>query len=185
MKLNMTNNSISLFPFVVCLALYSKAKGQYLRLALPLHALFLQQPLPDNIPRVIPEKVQQAAINMAKLCIQHTALLAGCNVHTDQGIVEESMLTIDLEVTPPQTDDEKLQQQVIMFPGQVISGSKMTLLNKFRLGGGKTKVLMTFNTLKQKGLGSVTHGKNRVSIYLYQCLHFHNIRFRYPCPYCS
>jgi len=74
------------FPFIVCLALYSKANGQYLRLAIPLHALFLHQPLPDNIPQVIPEKVQQAAINMVKLCIQHTGLLAGCNVHTDRGI---------------------------------------------------------------------------------------------------
>ena len=82
------------------------------------------------------------------------------------------MLTIGLEVTPPQTDDEKLQQQVIMFPGQVISSFRMTLLNKFQLGGGKAKVLMIFNILKQKGLGSVTHGKNRVSIYLYQCPHF-------------
>ena len=99
------------------LALYSKAKGQYLRLAVPLHALFLQQALPDNIPWVIPEKVQKAAINMVKLCIQHTGLLAGRNVHTDQGIVQEPMLIIDLEVTPPQTDDEKLQQQVILFPG--------------------------------------------------------------------
>lgn len=171
MRVNKSNN-IVLFLVIVCLALYSKAKGQYLRLALPLHALFTQQPLPDDIPRVIPEKVQMAAINMVKLCIQHTGLLAGRNVHSDQGIVEESMLTIGLEVTPPQTDDEKLQQQVIMFPGQVISGSRMTLLNKFRLGGGKAKVMMIFNTLKQKGLGSVTHGKNRVSIYLYQCPNF-------------
>lgn len=102
---------------------------------------------------------------MVKVCIQHTGLLAGRNVHTDQGIVQEPMLTIDLEVTQPQTDDEKLQQQVIMFPGKVISGSKMTLLNKFCLAGGKTKVSMIFNTLKQKGFGSVTRGKNRVSIY--------------------
>ena len=83
------------------------------------------------------------------------------------------MLTIGLEVTPPQTDDEKLQQQVIMLPGEVISGFRMTLLNKFQLGGGKAKVLMIFNILKHlKGLGSVTHGKKRVSTYLYQCPHF-------------
>ena len=50
---------------------------------------------------------------MVKLCIQHTGLLGGRNVHTDQGIVQEPMLTIDLEVTQPQTDNEKLQQQVI------------------------------------------------------------------------
>lgn len=90
---------------------------------------------------------------MVKLCIQHTGLLAGRNVHTDQGIVQEPMLTIDLEVTQSQTDDEKLQQQVMMFPGQVISGSKMTLLNKFCLAGGKTKVSMIFNTLNKRGLG--------------------------------
>ena len=101
------------------LALYSKSKGQYLHLALPLHALFLHQPLPDNIPQFIPENVQLDAINVVKLCIQHTGALAGQNVHSDQGIVEESVLTMALEVMPPKTDDEKLQLQVMTFPGQV------------------------------------------------------------------
>ena len=85
------------------LALYSKSKGQYLHLALPLHALFLHQPLPDNIPQIIPENVQLDAINVVKLCIQHTGLLAGQNVHSDQGIVEESVLTMALKVMPPKT----------------------------------------------------------------------------------
>ena len=101
------------------LALYSKSKGQYLHLALPLHALFLHQPLPDNIPQIIPENVQLDAINVVKLCIQHTGPLAGQNVHSDQGIVEESVLTMALKVMPPKTDDDKLQLQVMTFPGQV------------------------------------------------------------------
>ena len=101
------------------LALYSKSKGQYLHLAFPLHALFLHQPLPDNIPQIIPENVQLDAINVVKLCIQHTGPLAGQNVHSDQGIVEESVLTMALKVMPPKTDYEKLQLQVMTFPGQV------------------------------------------------------------------
>ena len=56
---------------------------------------------------------------MVKLCIQHTGALAGQNVHSDQGIVEESVLTMALEVMPPKTDDDKLQLQVMTFPGQV------------------------------------------------------------------
>ena len=101
------------------LALHSKSKGQYLHLALPLHALFLHQPLPDNIPQIFPENVQLDAINVVKLCIQHTGPLAGQNVHSDQEIVEESVLTMALEVMPPKTDDQKLQLQVMTFPGQV------------------------------------------------------------------
>ena len=68
---------------------------------------------------------------MVKLCIQHTGLLAGRNVHTDQGIVQEPMLTIDLEVTQPQTDNEKLQQQVISgSQGQLCyTNLKQTKLN--------------------------------------------------------
>ena len=99
---NTERNSWSYAACLHCLALYSKAKDSTFAWPFP------------YIPRVIPEKVQKAAINMVKLCIQHTGLLAGRNVHTDQGIVQEPMLTIDLEVTPPQTDDEKLQQQVII-----------------------------------------------------------------------
>ena len=56
---------------------------------------------------------------MVKLCIQHTGPLAGQNVHSDQEIVEESVLTMALEVMPPKTDDQKLQLQVMTFPGQV------------------------------------------------------------------
>ena len=111
-------NSISV-KLLSLLALYSKSKGQYLHLALPLHALFLHQPLPDNIPQIIPENVQLDAINVVNLCIQHTGALAGQNVHSDQGIVEESVLTMTLEVMPPKTDDDKLQLQVMTFPGQV------------------------------------------------------------------
>ena len=34
--------------------------------------------------------------------------------------------------------------------GQVISGLRVTFLNKFRLGGGKAKVLITSTILKAK-----------------------------------
>ena len=61
---------------ILLLALYSKAKGQYLRLAMPLHALFQVTPLPEHIPPVIPEDVQKASIALIGLCIEHTALLA-------------------------------------------------------------------------------------------------------------
>jgi len=96
---------------------------------------------------------------VVKLYIQHTGPLAGQNANSDQGILRESGLTMALEVMPPKTDDEKLQLQVMTFPEQVISSLRMTFLNKFRLSGGKAKVLIIFNTLKEKWLGWVTHGR--------------------------
>ena len=140
-------------------ALYSKAKGQYLRLALPLHALFLQRPFPDALPRQIPEPVLEASIAFAKLCIQHTALLAGTNVNGEREAVGENADIIQLA----NDNNNKLQQVVLSSPGHVVSGSKMTLVNKFRHGGGKQTVLNVFNALVQKNLGTLIQGKKGVS----------------------
>lgn len=140
--------------------MYSKAKGQYLRLALPLQALFLQRPLPDALPRQIPESVLEASIAFVKLCIQHTALLAGRNVNGERLVVGENADITQLA----NNDNDKLQQVVLSSPGHVVSGSKMTLINKFRQGGGKQTVLNVFNALVSKNLGTLIQGKKGVSI---------------------
>ena len=140
-------------------ALYSKAKVQYLRLALPLHALFLQRPLPDALPRQIPEPVLEASIAFAKLCIQHTALVAGTNVNGEREAVGENVDITQLD----NNDNNKLQQVVLSSPGHVISGSKMILVNKFRQRGGKQTVLNVFNSLVQKKLGTLLQGRKGVS----------------------
>ena len=112
-----TQSAWSCYAF---LALYSKSKGH----AVPSPGsspacLILASTTARNIPLIIPENVQLDAINVVKLCIQHTGPLTGQNVHSDQGIVEESVLTMALEVMPPKTDYEKLQLQVMTFPGLV------------------------------------------------------------------
>ncbi|KAJ7375682.1 hypothetical protein OS493_039612 [Desmophyllum pertusum] len=72
-------NNCQLDPFVCAMSV--KAKGQYLCMSLPFHALFLSRSLPDALPSLIPEDAQQAAISMVNLCIQHTQLLAAKNIH--------------------------------------------------------------------------------------------------------
>ncbi|XP_067039953.1 uncharacterized protein [Acropora muricata] len=143
-------------------ALYSKAKGQYLRLALPLHALFLQRPLPDALPRQIPEPVLEASIAFAKLCIQHTALVAGTNVNGEREAVGENVDITQLD----NNDNNKLQQVVLSSPGHVVSGSKMILVNKFRQRGGKQTVLNVFNSLVQKKLGTLLQGRKGTVFFL-------------------
>ncbi|KAJ7365227.1 hypothetical protein OS493_005322 [Desmophyllum pertusum] len=80
------HSGMCVVSIVVCVcgkhsAMSSKAKGQYLCMSLPCHALFLSRPLPDALPSLIPEDAQQAAISMVNLCIQHTQLLAAKNIH--------------------------------------------------------------------------------------------------------
>ena len=151
-----------ILPFntsVFFLALYSKAKGQYLRLALPLHALSQPRPLPELIPSEISEVVQKASIYMVSLCIEHTALLAGRKVK--EGNVQSALATVS---TPtPQSSNERLEQIVLTYPGQHISSTKLNNLSKFRRDGGKQKVLMILNSLENKHLGSISQGKNNVS----------------------
>ncbi|XP_044177155.1 uncharacterized protein LOC114970457 isoform X2 [Acropora millepora] len=148
--------------FTSIVALYSKAKGQYLRLALPLHALFLQRPLPDALPRQIPEPVLEASIAFAKLCIQHTALVAGTSVNGEREAVGENVDITQLD----NNDNNKLQQVVLSSPGHVVSGSKMILVNKFRQRGGKQTVLNVFNSLVQKKLGTLLQGRKGTVFFL-------------------
>lgn len=75
--------------------MYSKAKGQYLRMSLPLHALFLQRSLPESLPSKIPECVLQGSIALTKLCIQHTTLIARRN--TDGQKMENSVQPVQVK----------------------------------------------------------------------------------------
>ena len=95
-------------------ALFSKAKGQYLRLALPLHALFQPSPLPDTLPNIIPEPVQKASISLVGLCIEHTALLAGREVKDGKLTPREPCIPQETEL---ECSDKVLQQIIINYPG--------------------------------------------------------------------
>ncbi|KAJ7365234.1 hypothetical protein OS493_005329 [Desmophyllum pertusum] len=77
-------NNCQLDPFVCTMS--SKAKGQYLCMSLPFHALFLSRPLPDALPSLIPEDAQQAAISMVNLC--NTAHPTSCCKEHSSTIVD-------------------------------------------------------------------------------------------------
>ena len=145
---------------IICFvtALFSKAKGQYLRLALPLHALLQVRPLPEVVANTIPEPVQKASIHMIDLCIEHTALLAGRDVK------EGKFLQPVMPSSPSlQSSDSILQQIVLSYPGKYVSASKLNHLSKFRRDGGKQKVLMVFSALEHKQLGKIHQARNKVS----------------------
>lgn len=147
--------------FVFLPALFSKAKGQYLRLALPLHALFQPSPLPDILATVIPEMVQKASISLVGLCIEHTALLSGREVKDGKLTPREPCVSQETEL---ECSDKALQQIIINYPGKYVSASKVNHLSKFRRLGGKSKVVMIFTTLEHKNLGEICHTKNKVSV---------------------
>lgn len=150
-------------PFIC--ALFSKAKGQYLRLALPLHALFQPSPLPDIMPNIIPEPVQKASISLVGLCIEHTALLAGREVKDGKLTPREPCISQETEL---ECTDKVLQQIIINYPGKYVSASKVNHLSKFRRLGGKSKVLMIFTTLEHKNLGEIYHAKNKATFFIKQ-----------------
>ena len=54
----------------------SKSKGQTLRLAATMHALFHWK-TPDTIPAKISDEALKAAVSFVDLCNQHAAFLAG------------------------------------------------------------------------------------------------------------
>ena len=143
-------------------ALISKAKGQYLRVALTMHALFQSAPLQDDLPRQIPEKAIRAAVCLVRLCNFHTAIIAGREI-------SNGSITSPIQVLPmpsmvqPLDDERKLQQLVLSQPGPIVSASRMTNVSKFRSNGGKQRVLLTFNSIANKQLASLSHKKGNVS----------------------
>ena len=70
-------------------ALTSKAKGQYLYVALTMHALFQSALLQDNLPKKIPEKAIRAAVCLVRLCNFHTAIIAGREI-TNGSIISKN-----------------------------------------------------------------------------------------------
>ncbi|XP_044166755.1 uncharacterized protein LOC122946920 [Acropora millepora] len=146
-------------PFIC--ALFSKAKGQYLRLALPLHALLQVRPLPEVVPNTIPEPVQKASIHMIDLCIEHTALLAGRDIKEGKFLQPVMPSSSSL-----QSGDSVLQQIVLSYPGKYVSASKLNHLSKFRRDGGKQKVLMIFSALEHKQLGKIHQARNKVTFFI-------------------
>ena len=84
-----------------------------------------------------------------------------CKVYRADGIASNDLQTST--TAKPQSSSEKLEQLVLTYPGSHISATKMNNLSKFRRDGGKQKVLMIFNSLENKRLGSISHGKNNVS----------------------
>lgn len=88
-------------------ALYSNARGQCLRVALPMHALFQSNPLPETLPKQIPEPVIKAAVSLVNLCIQHTAIIAGRNVTNGQIGKSPELQKTTVPLTQLQSEDEK------------------------------------------------------------------------------
>ncbi|KAL9977250.1 hypothetical protein ACROYT_G014632 [Oculina patagonica] len=85
--------------YIFLSALYAKAKGQYLRVSLPVHALFQTRPLPEAMPKKIPEEALTAAVNLVQLCNFHAAIIAGRDV-ADGRINQQT--TPEPELTHPQ-----------------------------------------------------------------------------------
>lgn len=139
-------------------ALFSKTKGQYLLLPLPLHALLQVRPLPEVVAKTIPETVQKASIHMIDLCIEHTVLLAG------RDIKKGKFLQLVMPSSPSlQSSDTILQQIVLSYPGKYMSASKLNHHSKFCRDRGKQKVLMVFSALEHNHLGKIHQAKNKLS----------------------
>ena len=149
--------------YIFISALYSKAKGQYLHVALPVHALFQSHPLPEMLPKQIPETAIKAAVSLVNLCIQHTAIIAGREVTNCQIGKSPEQNNSPMPLCHTLSDDDKLQQFVLTQPGSIISATRMTIVSRFRNSGGKQKVLMVFTAIVQKNLATVHHKISNVS----------------------
>ncbi|KAK2553583.1 hypothetical protein P5673_025075 [Acropora cervicornis] len=89
-------------------SLFSKTKGQYLHLPLPLHALLQVRPLPEVVAKTIPETVHKASIHMTDLCIEQTALLAG------RDIKKGKFLQLVMPSSPSLQSSDTILQQIVL-----------------------------------------------------------------------
>lgn len=128
-----------------------------------MHALFQSNPLPETLPKQIPEPVIKAAVSLVNLCIQHTAIIAGRDFKNGQIGKSAELQKTTVPLTQLQNEDEKLQQFVLTQPGAIISATRMTNISRFRHSGGKQKVIMVFTAIVDKNLATVQHKKNNVS----------------------
>lgn len=128
-----------------------------------MHALFQSNPLPETLPKQIPEPVIKAAVSLVNLCIQHTAIIAGRDFKNGQIGKSAELQKTTVPLTQLQNEDEKLQQFVLTQPGAIISATRMTNISRFWHSGGKQKVIMVFTAIVDKNLAKLQHKKNNVS----------------------
>nr|XP_006820967.1 PREDICTED: uncharacterized protein LOC102810106 [Saccoglossus kowalevskii] len=148
-------------------SLLTKAKGQVLRLAAPIHILVDAASSvvnEDYIPtNVISERSIAVAHALVKLSIAQTAFLSGRKINCDS--LELIKDTIELEEsvtieTPKSTTKNPFKSEIVILtsPGRIVSGSQ--LLEKKRFVGRdglKPKEILTacVYSLEDDGLGTV------------------------------
>lgn len=84
--------TVTVFIFT---GMLSKSKGQILRVAATMHALFHWE-TPGAIPETISDEALKAAVCFVELCVQHAAFLAGRGNVAEEidSIPDQGMITM-------------------------------------------------------------------------------------------
>ncbi|XP_066263271.1 uncharacterized protein [Branchiostoma lanceolatum] len=151
-------------------SLFSKGKGQILRVSAALWLLFHAVDKPDKVfnsldsglslPTVIPERVVSAAVADVTYSIHQTGLLRGRRHNEDAGTVDNS--TTDV----PHLESASTSRRTTNFGGQTLSGSillvpgrvlsvKNLLTKRFFKTRGKKEVADTMLAMQDQHLGEV------------------------------
>ncbi|CAH1242440.1 Hypp6706 [Branchiostoma lanceolatum] len=161
-------------------SLFSKGKGQILRVSAALWLLFHAVDKPDKVsnsldsglslPTVIPERVVSAAVAVVTYSIHQTGLLHGRRHNEDAGTVDNS--TTDVPRKPasltdvPHLESASTSRRTTNFGGQTLLGSillvpgrvlsvKNLLTKRFFKTRGKKEVADTMLAMQDQHLGEV------------------------------
>eukprot|EP00058_Branchiostoma_floridae_P001185 XP_002586673.1 hypothetical protein BRAFLDRAFT_131127 [Branchiostoma floridae] len=166
--------------FRMLLALFSKGKGQILRVTAALWLLFHAVEKPDKVsssletglslPTVIPERIVSAAVAVVTYSIHQTGLLHGRRHNEDAGTVDNS--ATDVPSKPASTTDvphlgsastsrrttnfggQTLSGSILLVPGRVLSVKNLLTKRVFKTRG-KKEVADTMLAMQDQHLGQV------------------------------
>ena len=117
----------------------------------------------------------KALVSLVGPCNFHTAIIAGREI-ANENVVSQIQQGQDTSMVQPLDDDKKLQQLLLTRPRVIVSASWLLHVSKFRSSGGKQRVFLTFSSLANKHMGTVTHRRGNVSLPLvnikYLTFHF-------------
>ena len=148
----------------------SKSRGQVLRVAATLHALFHIE-TPQQLPTNVSDDAIVAAVNFVEVCNQHVAFLSGMgDIDTYITSLQEMQTgncpllwyegsKIQCSYTfPVNAEESKIRRNAsfaLLLPGKVLHLSALIVARKFRDRGNKAGALEAMQLLDECGMGKL------------------------------
>ncbi|XP_074641217.1 uncharacterized protein LOC141898966 [Tubulanus polymorphus] len=139
-------------------ALYSKGKGQVLRLCPAIQLLFNifydgDDEQLDHERNTIRSEVIRASVEIVSLCIDHVATVVGMENDSPPVLIPDGITETN----------QRLMKIVILNQGREVFMSAMQKKSAFKVNGGKNKIKEIFQMLENRNAGTINIATDKIS----------------------